>query len=696
MSLDDARIRIGVDIGGTFTDLSISSESGIIAVGKALTTPDEPARAVEEVINEALGRVEVRPDQVGEIIHATTLVTNAILERKGETTALLMTEGFRDTLGLATEKRYDLYDLNLQLPVPLVPRWLCFDIPERTHSDGSIAKGVDLDHVRRLALELQDAGVHAVAICFLHSFTNPENELAARRAIKDVAPSLRVALSSDVSPEVREYERASTTTASVYVQDVVGRYLDDLEQRLTRIGYDRGLLLMLSHGGVATVDTARHHPVKLLESGPAAGALAAAAFGASAEEPDLVSFDMGGTTAKLCLVEDGSPLKAQSFEVDRQDRMHPGSGLPLKLSTIDMVEIGVGGGSIARVDSLGLLKAGPQSAGAHPGPACYGRGGELPTVTDADLVLGYLDPEYFLGGSMALDPGAAKAAIETHIAEPLGLSLEKAALGIHQVVNESMANAARVHAVERGKDPTKLPLFAFGGAGAVHASGVARRLGSSKVVVPPYAGVMSTAGLLSAPLAFDFVRSRRAFPPDLSPGAVSEIFAPMETEGEELLGSAGVAASDVTHERSIDARLIGQGHEINVKLDDLTNWPQSARESFDAAYTHLFGRSGPPVEIEVLRWRVISSGPRPGLTLRPERRTGGQVAAGAVRTAALGPDSQMTESSIYDRYLLAPGDTVNGPAVVQERESTTLVPHGTSCVVCDDLSLVIDLNGAGR
>lgn len=684
--------RIGVDIGGTFTDLSICGPEGIIAVGKTLTTPDEPARAVERVISDTLADLAMDAGALDGVIHATTLVTNAILERRGARTALLTTEGFRDTIGLATEKRYDLYDLDLEPPVPLVPRWLCFDVPERTYADGTVIKPVELEHVRRLAVELQDAGVRAVAVCFLHSFTNPENELAAKRAIEEVAPTLRVALSSEVSPQIREYERATTTTASVYVQEVVERYLDDLESRLHRIGYERELLLMLSHGGAATLDTAKRHPVRLLESGPAAGALAAAAFGGSADEPALVSFDMGGTTAKLCLIEGGLPLLARSFEVDRQDRLHPGSGLPLMLSTIDMVEIGVGGGSIARVDALGLLKAGPRSAGASPGPACYGRGGELPTVTDADLVLGYLDPGYFLGGAMALDTEAARAAISRHVAEPLGLSIEAAALGIHQVVNESMANAARVHAVERGKDPTRLPLFAFGGAGAVHAAGVAGRLGSSRVVVPPFAGVMSTLGLLAAPLAFDFVRSHRASLDSLTRAAVEELFGAMETEGETMLGAAGVASGEIEHERSIDARLVGQGHEINVRLVDLANWPDSAQTAFDVAYRDLFGRSGPPVEIEALRWRVVSSGPKPGLTLRPKEEAGDGAAVGGTRLAALGREWSMAETSIHDRYQLRSGDQFSGPAIVQERESTTLIPEGASCRVADDLSLTIDLD----
>ncbi len=684
-------LRIGADIGGTFTDVSLAGPDGILAVGKALTTPAQPALAVEQVVVEVLERLGLDAGAVAQVVHGTTLVTNAILERRGARTALLTTRGFRDTLRLATEKRYDLYDLEIELPEPLVPRWLCFDVPERTYADGTVAVAVDGKHVRRLAGELAGAGVEAIAICFLHSFTNPTNELAARAAIAEAQPGLRVAISSEVSPEIREYERATTTVASVYVHEVVERYIGDLEGRLRDAGYRRELYLMLSNGGIATVATAKRHPLRMLESGPAAGALAAAAHGAAADQPRLVSFDMGGTTAKLCLIEDGRPLVAQTVEVDRRDRLQRGSGLPLKLSTIDMVEIGVGGGSLARVDSLGLLRVGPHSAGALPGPACYGRGGERPTVTDADLVLGYLDPDYFLGGSMRLDLDAARAAIERHVARPLGLTVEAAALGIHRTVNEGMANAARVHAVERGSDPTALPLFAFGGAGAVHAAGVAHRLGTALVIVPPLAGVMSTVGLLSAPLAFDFVRSRRLALHDADDGAAQALFAELEQEGQQLLRAAGVAAREVQHERSIDARLVGQGHEINVRIENLDGWPGSAQAAFDATYAGLFGRARPRVPVEILRWRVVSRGPRPALRLRPRWQQGTHSAAKGTRPAALGAESAIVDATVRDRYQLAAGERLSGPAIIEERESTTLVPADASCVVTEDLALRIEL-----
>jgi N-methylhydantoinase A len=684
-------LRVGVDIGGTFTDITLAGPAGVLATGKTLTTPDEPARGVESAVRDALARTGLEASSLSQAVHGTTLVTNAILERKGATTALLATAGFRDVLELATEKRYDLYDLDLEPPAPLVPRRLCFGVSERIYADGSVAQELDREQVERLARELAEAGVQAVAVCFLHSFTNPEHELAARKAINEAAPALRVAVSSEVSLEIREYERATTTTASVYVQDVVERYLDDLSQRLAALGSRAPLHIMLSNGGTATAETAARHPIRLLESGPAGGAIAAAVYGAGRGQRDLLSFDMGGTTAKLCLIEDGRPFVTQAFEVDRKHRLQRGSGLPLQVSTIDMVEIGVGGGSIARTDTLGLLKTGPDSAGADPGPACYGRGGTLPTVTDADLVLGYLDPEYFLGGAMKLDLAAARAAIEQHVAGPLQLSVEEAAHGIHEIVDESMANAARVHTVERGKTPGSLPLFAFGGAGPVHAAGVARRLGSPLIIVPPAAGVLSTFGFLAAPLAFDFVRSRRVLLDDVGAQDADAVFEEMEEEGARLLAASGVRVSEITHRRSFDARHLGQGHEINVRVGGDAPWPGNAQAAFGEAYRTLYARPGPPVPVEIMRWRVESSGPAPppplvtddGGTPRP---------AGARRLCIRGGEA--AEVSVYDRYGLGSGAVVEGPALIEERESTSFVPPGARCTVGPDLALAIDLAGA--
>jgi N-methylhydantoinase A len=648
--------RAGIDIGGTFTDLCVAGPDGIVHVGKALSTPHDPIAGVEAVLDGVSG--------LEQVVHATTLVTNALIERKGARTALLATAGFRDVLEMARERRPDLYDLSVTRPDPLVPRHLRFDVPERTLADGTIEQPLDEAFVARLGAELAARGIEAVAVCFLHSFTNPANEQAARRALDGTG--MRVALSSEVAPEIREFERTSTTVASVYVQDRVARYLGELDRRLS------GLRVMLSNGGVATAEAAAAQPIRMLESGPAAGALAAARFGAQAGHPDLMSFDMGGTTAKLCLIEGGRPLVAHELEVARTHRFAKGSGLPIKAPAIDMIEIGVGGGSIARVNTLGLLTVGPDSAGADPGPACYGLGGTRPTVTDADLLLGYLDPEFFLGGGMRLDREAAAVAVGD------------AAWAIHRLVNEDMANAARVHAAERGHDPTGLPLFAFGGAGPVHAAGVARALGTRVVIVPPSAGVMSAVGVLAAPPAADFMRSRREPVDDGTSARVEPLLRELEQAGAELLARSGVR--DVVHERSADMRYVGQGFEVTVPLPDGLPDAGELRRAFETVYVRTHGRVGPDVALEAISWRVLTRGPEPALRL-------GAPGAGADapkgrRSAFFG---ELVDTPVYAREALAAGAELEGPAIVEERESTTVVPPGARVRVAGDGSLVMEL-----
>ncbi|HET8607972.1 MAG TPA: hydantoinase/oxoprolinase family protein [Gaiellaceae bacterium] len=672
--------RVGIDIGGTFTDLCLAGPEGIVAVGKTLTTPAAPADAVERVLAETLAGAEVAAGDVSLLVHGTTLVTNAIIERKGARTALLATRGFRDAVEIGREKRYDLYDLQVEPPAPLAPRHLRFDVPERLLADGSVAEPLDEEHVERLARELAAAGVEAVAVSFLHSFASPEHEQRAGEAIRRAAPGLRVSLSSEVVPEIREYERTSTTLANVYVQALVEDYLRDMEGRLERLGFRGRLTVMLSSGGIATVETASRFPVRMLESGPAAGALAAAAFGEAAGEPDLLSFDMGGTTAKLCAIVGGRPLVAEEFEVDRVYRLKRGSGLPVKIPVVDMIEVGVGGGSIARVSTLGTLAVGPDSAGSDPGPACYGLGGIEPTVTDADLVLGYLGADSFLGGRMALDLDAARVAIAT-VAEPLGLSIEDAAWGIHQVVNENMANAARVHAVERGLDPRRLPLFAFGGAGPVHALGVAAALGSPSVYAPLGAGVMSAAGFLAAPLAFDFVRTRRALLDEVDWAEAEALFAEMERAGEELLG-----LDEATHRRIAELRYVGQGHELRVDVP--AGGAAELRAAFELRYRELYGHEGTAVPVEALNWRVVSSGPKPEVSLyRPVQRVVHTGTSPSERDVFFPGGRRPVQ--VVDRYALAPGTRIDGPAIVEERESTLVVPPGRTAEVTDQLAVVV-------
>jgi N-methylhydantoinase A len=692
------RFRVGVDIGGTFTDLiMIDSATGAFTIGKVLTTPSDPSQAIETVLRDTLEQAGASAQEVQQIIHGTTLVTNAMIERKGARTALLTTEGFRDSIEIGRENRYDLYDLMLEQPRPLVPRHLRFDVPQRMYADGSQLRELDSEFVERLARELAENGIEAVAIAFLHSFTNPSDEQAARAAVQRAAPELRVSISSEVTPEIREFERASTTIANVYVQERVERYLRELEQRLQRMGVSGKLYLMLSSGGIGTVDTATRFPVRLLESGPAAGALAATAYGKAAGYPNLLSFDMGGTTAKISVIDQGQPLVANSFEVDRIYRFKKGSGLPISTPVIEMIEIGTGGGSIARVDALGLLKVGPDSAGSVPGPVCYGRGGTQPTVTDADLVLGYLDPRYFLGGKMALDLEGARTAIQEQIADKLGVSIEEAAWGIHQIANENMANAARVHSLERGKDPHRFPLFAFGGAGPVHAYRIALSLGVPALLAPMGAGVMSAVGFLSAPLAFDFVRSWRARLDRIDWQRANTLLAEMEREGEALLVESGVPKEQISHRRSADMRYVGQGHEIRVPLPagalDASN-ADALKSAFEQVYRELYERLGPPVALEIINWRIVSAAPSPDLKLKLEAQSGGD-AASAVKGSrpAYFPEAHgYVDTPIYDRYRLVPGASFEGPAIVEERESTVIIGPGALCKIDEQWNLVIDLS----
>ena len=689
--------RIGVDIGGTFTDLVVFDDvTGSFAVGKTLTTPRDPSEAVETLVLETLKREDIAASEARQLIHGTTLVTNAIIERTGSRTALLATRGFRDSIEIRRENRYELYDLMLEMPEPLVPRYLRFGVPQRTLSDGTTLTELDGAFVEQLARELAANGIESVAIAFLNSFTSPAAEREARAIVQRSAPHIRVSISSEVVPEIREFERTSTTIANVYVQERVEKYLRELQTRLERIGFAGNLFLMISSGGIVTVDTAVRFPVRLLESGPAGGALAAASYGAACGYRDLLSFDMGGTTAKFCIIDAGQPLIAHEFEVDRRYRLKKGSGLPIKLPVIEMIEIGAGGGSIARIDALGLLKVGPESAGAEPGPACYGTGGTEPTVTDADLVLGYLDPDYFLGGQLKIDLAAARRAILERIAEPAGLSLEEAAWGIHQVVNEGMANAARIHTLERGKDPHRFPVFAFGGAGPVHGYRIAKALGSPALIAPFGAGVMSAVGFLTAPLAFDFVRSWPGRLDALDWQKANALLGEMEAEGQALLAQSGVLPAQIRHQRVADIRYVGQGHEIQVPLPggllDSESIPGIMR-SFEETYRRLYERLSESVPVEIINWRVISSSPAPQVRLRA-----GEDAQSVVQSARKGSRKAYfpelggyVDTPVYDRYGLSPGTGFSGPAIVEERESTVIVGPDCRFRIDEQLNLIVEL-----
>ncbi|MFL6009118.1 MAG: hydantoinase/oxoprolinase family protein [Rubrobacteraceae bacterium] len=686
--------RAGIDIGGTFTDLVlIDDASGERAIGKVLTTPDDPSEAVEQGLRGLLEREDVDASQLKTIIHGTTLVTNALIERRATATALLTTEGFRDAVAIGTEHRYDMYDIFLEKPEPLVPRSLRYGVRERVLDDGSVLRDLDEEQVRAIAGELLERGIGAVAVSFLHGYRNPVHEQRVAEILAEEAPGVAVSLSSEVSPEIREYERTSTTIANVYVRPLVERYLQRLEERLRRLGFDGSFYVMLSNGGTASVETACRFPVRLLESGPAAGALAAAFYGEEAGFSDVLSFDMGGTTAKACLIDGGEPQTSTDFEVARVYRFKKGSGLPVKTPVIEMIEIGAGGGSIARVGPLGLPKIGPESAGADPGPACYGRGGEEPTVTDADLLLGYLDPDFFLGGRMHLDYRAAEKALRK-ISDALGVDPVKAAWGVHQVVDENMANAARVHAVERGKDPRKYLLLAFGGAGPVHAHRVARALGVPGFVAPLGAGTASAFGFLCAPLSFDLARSLYGRLDELDWDAANAALAEMEEEGRELLRASQVADEDVLVRRLGEMRYVGQGHEVGVKLPEGTLGPDDVggiSAGYRDEYRRLYGREGPDVPLEAITWRVEVSAPRPEIL---QEETGGDPRAldearKGKREIYLPEKDGFAAVPVYDRYRLDPGAAFDGPAVVEERESTVIVGPDSRAEVDEWRNLIV-------
>ncbi len=690
--------RVGIDIGGTFTDLiMVDGATGERSIGKVLTTPKDPSVGAMRGLRELLEARGIRGSDVSHVIHGTTLVANALIERKGAKTALITTRGFRDVLEMGREKRYDIYDLFLEMPEPLVPRPLRFEVTERVLADGTVYTPLDEGDARAVAEQVAARGVESVAVCFLHSYRNPAHERHLREILQAVGPTVFISLSVEVIPELREYERLSTTCCNAYVMPLMKRYLAKFRDELQALGYGRELYLMLSGGGITTAGEAERFPVRIVESGPAAGAVMAGAYGEILGVKDIVlSFDMGGTTAKICVIRDGRPLVTSDFEVAAVWRFKKGSGLPVKLPVIDMLEIGAGGGSIARMDDMGLLKVGPQSAGSDPGPACYGLGGTEPTVTDADLVLGYLDANYFLGGKMPLKVGNARDAIG-HLADRLGLTVEKAAWGIYQVVGENMANAARVHAVERGQDPKGYSMVAYGGAGPVHAYWVASRLGIQRVILPLGAGVASAGGFLIVPLSFDFVRSHVARLGELDLDAINQLYAEMEEEATRLLARAGVRKADIAFIRTCDMRYVGQGHEVNVAVPrgTLTGKSlQAIRRNFERLYKKLFRRINPEYEIEALSWRLVVTAPKPALHLQrfpasPESRV--EDALKGRRKVYFAEADGYVECPIYDRYRLFEGAMLEGPAVVEERESTVVVGPRASATTDAFLNLLMTM-----
>jgi N-methylhydantoinase A len=689
--------RFAFDIGGTFTDLVIMGPDGRLGVGKCLTRPGAITEAVAEGLGRLLEREGIAPAAVGEVVSgATTLVTNLVIERRGAATGLIATRGFGDVLEIRREFRYDIYDLTAPFPEPLVPRWRRAEVNERIDRDGAVLVPLDPADVRGVIAALRAAGVESVAVCLLHAYRNPAHERLVAEVAAAVAPELFVALSSEVLPEMREYERATATVLNAYVRPFIGRYFTGLEQMLRGLGIDASLHIMQSSGGVMSREFAEQFPIRMLESGPAAGALAGAHLGRQGRRPDLLCFDMGGTTAKACLVSRGEPDITTEFETARISRFKKGSGYPVKLPVVDLIEIGAGGGSIAYIDTTGLMKVGPRSAGAAPGPACYGFGGAEPTVTDADLLLGYLDPAYFLGGEMALRRDLAEAAVRARVAEPLGMSVTEAASGIYRIVSENMAAAAKIHAAEKGRDIRRSTLLAFGGAGPVHAREVGRRIGVRQVLIPLNAGVLSAIGLLVAPVVLDSVKSRFMRVADLDRKTVDEIFDEMREPALRALARMDVVAADVVFERSADMRYVGQGYEVTVPLGEAElDDAQRLLQAFYQTYRRRFGRHLADVPVEVLSWRLKARWQGP-LPRRRRVSLRSRVApAPKRRRDAYYPDvGRFLSVPVYDHYALEPGVRIAGPAIVEQRESTTVIGPGERLLVDADHSLVLSLGSA--
>ncbi len=684
--------RLAVDIGGTFTDIVLlDGENGSVKVEKTLTTPAAPLDAVRSGITGLLARTGVRPEEiVAPIVHATTLVTNALIEGKTGRAALVTTSGFADTLLIRDEHRYDMYDLQIEFPEPPIPRDLTFEVDERSTAQGIVERAPTVDEMDSLSDQLRDSGVESIAVCFINSYANPTNERVVADHVRHRL-GVPVCVSAEISPQIREYPRMITAACNAATMPVIGPYLEELRKWLASEGFGGSVLMMLSNGGVVSAEDAAQAPIRLVESGPAAGALAARWYARRLGEKRLLAFDMGGTTAKATLIEQFEPDLVTTFEVARMYRFKKGSGFPVSVPSVDLVEIGAGGGSLARVDQFGLLKVGPESAGAEPGPACYALGGTVPAVTDADLLLGLLDADGFLGGDMPLDARLAEESAE-RVADGLGMSTIETAAGIHEVVNQNMAAAARMHGVERGVDLRGVTILAFGGAGPVHACGVADLLESDRVVFPVNASVLSAFGTLVSPVRIDLARSMPRPLDGLDETERDDLLGELRDEGRRVLMAAGVDEDSVVFRYGIDARYVGQGNEITIWVGEGADWTMpmaDVRMVFEEEYRRIYGLAIPDVGIEVVTWRLAATAEsaevEPSLVAADRAGDGGQV---GTRPVVFERGSPPEDTLVYQREALAPGMRFVGPAVVEERETTSVIRPGWSVEVADDGSLI--------
>jgi N-methylhydantoinase A len=674
--------RLAADIGGTFTDV-VLEHGGKRHSAKVLTTPRSPEVGMLDGIGKVMKLAALKARDIGVLIHGTTLATNALIERKGARTALVTTAGFRDVLEMGYEKRYEHYDLELELPAPLVPREWRFPVPERMTAKGEIRMPLDEDFLIQTAKKIGNSGIESIAIGFLHSYANDSHEKRAGALLAKALAGVSVTLSSAVCPEIREYERFSTACANAYVQPLMESYLERLAAKLKSRGFGCPLYLMTSGGGLTTLETARRFPVRLVESGPAGGAILSAGLARENGLDEVLSFDMGGTTAKICFIGQGRPEQSRKFEVARVWRNLKGSGLPVRVPVTEMVEIGAGGGSIARLDELKRIQVGPASAGAEPGPACYGRGGKEPTVTDADVALGRIDPEAFAAGTLKLDRAAAERAVLSRVGEPLGMDARWAAAGVGEIVEENMASAARVHAIERGKAAERCTMIAFGGAAPLHAARLAAKLGMRAVLVPVDASVGSAVGFLRAPMAFEVVRSLRLLDDSFDFASVNKLLGKMQKEAEEIV-AAGALGAKLRVRRLVEMRYEGQGHEISVPLPSgalKAAHAKKLRADYEARYERQFGLRISDVPVEFLTWSVnVSTNSRDA---EAKGKTGGKTKARANGTRKVfDPVSGRQEAiGAHWRKDLAPGMQLGGPALIVEPQTTTLVPRGWKCSV---------------
>ncbi len=692
-----ASYRLGCDIGGTFTDfVLVNDETGELQINKCLTTPADPSDAVEQGIQELLERIPGFMPHIDEIIHGTTLVINAILERKGAKAGLITTKGFRDVLELGRELRYDAYDIFAEYPLPLIPRYLRHEVRERISSDGRMFIELDTEEVRSVLSNLLDLGIESLAVCLINSYENPIHEKKIKEIVNQEAPALSLSTSCEVLPQIREYERTCTTATNAYVKPITARYLQKLSSRLESLGFKGKLFIMLSSGGITSVETAREFPVRIIESGPTAAVIAAQHYGKMFQIKDIFCFDMGGTTAKSCLIQKGRAGLVSTFEVGRVQRFKKGSGLPIQVPVVDLMEIGAGGGSIARMNKMGLLQVGPESAGADPGPACYGRGGEDPTVTDADLMLGYLDPNYFLGGTMPLDKYASQKAIAEKVAKSLGTSPIEAAFGIHDLINETMAAAAKTHIAEKGGNPNIVTISAFGGAGPVHAYGLAKKIGAPRILVPPLAGVGSALGFFTAPVAFDLSRSHRVTLEDADFREIERLFAGLENEGAGILQQAD-KKQNITFVRTMMMRFVGQGAETDlpIKNKPFEQWKKAEiRDLFDEVYQKLYGRTYPETPVEFVTFKVRASLPERPFRIPPLGSNEGflEDCIKGERNAFSLLKKEFIPFKVYDRFKLFPGASIQGPAIVEEKESTIIIGEDAKASVDEYGFVWINLN----